>query len=157
MDFNIIFETADRSKNLVEFIGAPGLDILDQMREENPDIRRLPAYNIHIYNTCPIEGNRAYLKISEDKAREIGLFKGHTVVTVVVPEYSFSKFITWGRKDKFETVIVSKNFITLVWRGREIGRKTEKRLTSVSFNQEISYNTVYDAWKAAGFPLVWVP
>ena len=60
-----------QSDQLVDSMGEPGLDMLDDVRENFPQYSNIPTDRIDINAACPINGSRFEMAISEDTGREV--------------------------------------------------------------------------------------
>ena len=155
MNFGVMFTTNDDDKVLVENLGSPGLDILDEIRNSNPEISRLDVASIYINDNCPINGHELYLPISEDLARRSGLFAGRTQVSVTVPEVSFSKFVSLQINERYDHTI-EQSAITIC--GLAVREEIlSKYLTAVNVTYAYEANVILNSWESAGFSTEWSP
>ena len=86
-------ESTGKRTLLVEKIGSVGLDMLDVIRQDFPEIKDLKADDINISSDCPIDYTETEIYINEELARKSGLFAAKTTVSVQVPEYGLSKYL----------------------------------------------------------------
>jgi len=153
MQFNVTFRT--ESKRL--FISPPGeiaLDILDLIRE---DVAPLEVSSEEVINgSCPssLSASNITFTLSEERARETGLFSAKTDVEIIVPSYSLSKFV----EHKMEIEYYSRQ-TKFTWFETHIKRKTisKKEICRIYINYEIDGVALVSAWIEAGSPLKWDP
>ena len=146
MKFYIVFKTEDKEKHLAEYIGKPGLDMLDILREAFPILNKVELDKISIDSTCPLSKFSRSILISEEEARICGHFRGNTEVTVTVPEFALSRFIKWHLEQSYNTEIKQHFFIF-----------TNKiKIPSYAYcTQGLDIKALFLAWQEAGFPLKW--
>jgi len=140
MEFEVFFQSPDDTE-IIQHMGAAGLDILDILRVRFPKLKKLALGDIHISTSCPLNYNKCHLALTEQQARETGLFNGRTRISVNVPEFFFSRFIDWSYEETREVI---RGFKFL-----------KGRLKNVSLEQVMDIEALYDAWKSAKFTQWW--
>jgi hypothetical protein len=153
MDFKVYFTTGNENIPLIDQMGEPGIDMLDDARETYPELKKLNAKDIHIYGDCPINGHEQAFSINEDIARLSGLFKGKTDVDVLVSGHAFTKYVSSNLSKDFDERVVErgKHFFGL----RLSSDKTEEYLCRAYVKTTFDSAALLTDWKAAGFPKDW--
>ena len=147
MDFTVEFKSEDNRK-LIDKIGEAGIDVLDDIRNEDERYYELDASDIYFRNGCSISGNSLNIDLTEKQARESGKFNGKTSIRVdIYPGY--------GSLTKYQQFEISENYNTYEVPFLVIFKKEKRYLKSITAEYKIDYDTLYDDWKAAGFPLNW--
>lgn len=158
MQFSVTFKTTsngnvDNPQPLIEKLGDAGIDILDDLRQSDPDIASLACKDIKAHVNCPINGASQNFSLSEYTARRSNLFGGKTQVDVEVPPFSFGRFLKLKVKKYYTSVQVAPPLKILFM---EFGSgKHERRVESVESSYELDSDEVIKQWEAAGFPLKW--
>ena len=129
------------SKPLVDNIGSTGLDILDDIRENNPSLENVSSSLFHVNDLCPINGSSVDVSIKEDYARESDLFCGTLKRVIVVPASFLNRFIT------LETEISKEPRGFLGIGGGKVNEVTSKYIFNI--------DKMFEIWKQDGFPLRW--
>jgi hypothetical protein len=153
MNFTVRFITKNKKQMLIAALGRPGLDMLDAIREDYPELAEIKAGNINIYPECPIDGSGAEFKLAEDLARTSGLFKGRTFVEVQVPEHFFSRYVRCNINRHYEAFYVRDPFYIGSFRLRKA--ITKDVLSGASTNNTFDRDCLMKEWKEAGFPTDW--
>ena len=155
MHFSVTFEAPE---HILGDIGRPGIDLLDLIREQHPEARNLPAKDIGILLDCTLTGNRAIrsdytIYITEEEARQTGLFSGCDNVKVLIPEGFLSTFIKTTCQQRYKNKKYTPELkilgITLIKEELIL----EEPYVNVKFN--IDEQSIFEAWKEAGYPLDW--
>ena len=146
MKFYIVFKTEDKEKHLAKYIGKPGLNMLDILREIFPILNKVKVDEIDVNSRCPLSTFSKNILISEEEARICGHFRDNTEVTVTVPEFALSKFIKWHLEQVYHTE-VKKHFFIFI---KEIKIPYRSYCT-----QKLDVRALFLAWQEAGFPLKW--
>lgn len=132
---------------LTSDIGKPGIDFIDSFREEYPQYNHVKLEDILYYSNCPISYDSYTVNISEDLARETGLYGGKTEVDVEV-NFEFSAFVRMKVVVKVDYDYVSKKFLFFPY--------TKKvNYDTICVNNVVDNNAILNAWKNAGYPLKW--
>lgn len=153
MLFNVEFITDDDKKPLVLAMGAPGLDMLDDIRENHEDLKGIEASAIDVYSGCPINGSVYNLDLTEQQARATGLFKGKTSVTVKVNEHAFTRFVGTKVKMNYSTRKVKPGFSLF---GYELTPgKIEEYLYGAEVHSTFDTKALLANWAQDGFPTEW--
>jgi len=153
MNFRVTFTTNNEKLMLIESLGRPGMDMLDAVREDYPEVNVLPAEKIEIGGGCLIRGYEETFYISEDLARKSSLFNTKTRVEVKVPVHFLSRFVLCNLNKYYDDVVISKGLKILDW--HVLGRKVESRLNRVCTDNTFSKDALFEAWEKAGFPIDW--
>ncbi len=153
MNFSVRFTTKNKVKALVDQLGQSGTDILDIIREENPELQNIRTAEITVDTACPMSGHEYCMHITEEYARKSGLFKGAIEREVTVPESFFSQFIIFDTKIKYDRHVKKKGIkiLNVVLKKRKI----EKKIYGSNSVYKYSKITIGEAWEKAGFPLEW--
>lgn len=152
MEFKLIF-FRQNGKDIVEYIGEAGLDMVDLVREEKPEISHLPIDELYFNLSCPVNKDKVTIDIDEDFARKTNLFKGRTKVAVDVKNF-LTKYIELDIEVRYDVVRKYKRkFFGLLPSSDYDVIKTGIRNASISY--KFNYNQLLNDWYEAGCPLVW--
>ncbi|RKZ07822.1 hypothetical protein DRQ25_10625 [Candidatus Fermentibacteria bacterium] len=154
MYFKLTFTTDNVDQMLIGALGRPGLDMLDAVREDYPDLAGLKARSIDIYAGCPINGHTVDFDITEEQARASGLFRGNTEIQVQVPEHFFSRYVRCDIGRRYDTYYIRDAIRIGPWCLR--GARTEQVLSGASTENEFDKDCLMKEWGAAGFPTNWL-
>ncbi len=152
MNFNVTFSTNTSDESLVEKMGRPGLDLLDVVREENPETKTLPAHSFYINNGCPINGSDLCVELTEAQARASGHFNADTSVDVQVEEHAFSKYVINTLEKNYSE---SASELRICGINTGMFKEKTKRLDHVRVDNKFDYDALRSDWAAAGHPLNW--
>jgi len=149
MNFGVTFTTGNQSKNLLDKIGSAGIDFLDTFREDYPEYNNLSYKDIKFYDYCPINGSSVDVSISEELARESGLFKGKEKIKVIVHDF-FSRYVELVVEESYGTDYHKKYFL-----GFPVKMIGEKYLSSVNVKYGFDFDQMLSDWRDDGFPTSW--
>lgn len=130
-----------KETEIVQHMGAAGLDILDILREKFPKLVKMPLDKIQINTHCPVARNICQLVLTEEQVRETELFNGKSQVDVRVPESFFSQFIDWSYEEVREEV---KNLKFL-----------KGKLKRIQLRQVMDMKGLFKAWEEVEFTRWW--
>ncbi len=142
MKFSVTF-TSPKKTEIVQHMGAAGIDMLDILRGKFPILKKIPLDKIVIDIKCPITYNQYHLILTEEQARETGLFSGKSNIQVNVPEFFFSQFIDWSYEEIRKKV---SGFKSKFFKGE---------FKYVNLEQVLDQQTLFNTWKAAKFTQFW--
>ena len=146
MQFIVRFYTR-RGKIIDEDLSAPGLDMVDDIRENLG--KRLTLDKLSI--SCPYYGTDVKLTLKEESIRKIPFFKGNTNMTIEIPTGFFSRylmykpFFDWNRGTYFEWI--SKLYFKFTG-------KLPKRV-NVEVKTILDSKQIIKDWIADGHPTEW--
>jgi hypothetical protein len=171
MDFSIKFFTDLKQSFMMENpIGAPGLDLIDEIRKEinKPE---LSFSKIHIGSECKIE--RSYMYFSTDPCGgsfnlpnelvyRIPYFRGNNIIHVVIAENFFGKYVKmhtkiitegerWKKYNK-KTGVISA---LVKWTEDLLKNVNNDKIYKVNVSFSIDYEAVLAEWMEAVCPLFW--
>ena len=146
MYFNVKFITEDRS-DIIEAIGKPGIDMLDEVRATYPILANVWANGITINNECPISSSKHTVTMTEDDARKSGKFNGTTKVKVIVPYGYLTKYVSMDARFYYTETNKSK----IPW----LYNKIERHVSSAVINFVIDTKRIINEWIEAGSPERW--
>ena len=142
MEFTVNFISEERNE-LFDYIGKPGIDVLDDIRSASDLYKNLRSEDISYYNNCPVKETMYRVRVSENTARESGLFNGKTDVEVYV-DFKLSMFMKY---DIVESWYEPSNWFECLF--------NKKRLRYITVRNIVDNQKVIDEWIKAGFPLNW--
>ena len=153
MEFNVQFTTNCKNFPLVEKLGEPGIDLLDDIRESDKDFKDLPCDKIYVNDSCPINGHLLSCNVNEDVARASKRFKGKTTVRVKVLPSSFSRFISLHSRKSYVDECIDDGTNIFSWYIRKPVYKRVLCDCTIYYNYDIK--DIMDMWAEAGYPLEW--
>ena len=151
MYFNVKFFT--KSSMILNRIGDIGLDAIDDVRETFPETKDLQAEDIRVENSCPFSKTSYSIYLTEQEARESGLFGGTRNVSVEVPFDFLGSFVHLKKLDTFHYDIIIerpvKKFLGFVYDKGE----TKHIISSFSCSYSINDDALKKWWIGKEYPL----
>lgn len=149
MEFGVVFKTR-KGEPLVEKLGTPGLDILDIVISENPEIANLKIENIRINTSCPINGDQKYIEVPVVTARKSGHFAGKTQISVNVSAGFMSQFVTFDTRIGYHEYNNRNWIVRCVMQGGPFKKNVP---VSSSSDYKFDKEALLAHWAAKGYPM----